>query len=229
MGSKLSDVISKVQKLIRLADNSDKPGEVAAAQSLAQELITKYQIEEAQLNDHVGEGGITSKRVETPKPYSIDKSVLLNSIAKYNFCKVLRGDTYCMIYGYESDIELCIALYDVLSMHMISEMSIKLKKAKKSQQEKVFTKTWIKSFFGGYAISISERIRESKEKIISEAELTNTSVALVVKDKQYAIEDYFQKLDYTPSYERKLSSTSGFSEGMDSAKKASLNQSAIEG
>jgi len=229
MVSKLSDVISKVQKLLRVAESSDKIGEVEAAQSLAQELITKYQIEEAMLNNHVGEGGIISFRVETPKPYAIDKSVLLNSIAKYNFCKVLRGDTYCMIYGYESDIQLCIALYNALSLHMINEMRIKLSKTNEIKAEK-HPKAWAKGFFSGYAISIEERIRFSKSKVIKEVESdVSKSLELVVRDKQHAIEEYFQKLDRKKATDRKLTSVSGYRAGIDSGKEANINQLTIEG
>ena len=45
MTSNLNSIIQKVQKLLRVAESSDKPGEVEAAQARAQEIITKYQIE----------------------------------------------------------------------------------------------------------------------------------------------------------------------------------------
>lgn len=228
MTSKLSDIISKVQKLLRVAESSNQIGEVAAAQSLAQELITKYQIEEAQLHGHVASGEIVCRRIETPKPYSIDKSVLLNAISKYNFCKVLRGDGYCLIYGYNSDIELCLTLYDILSLHMLTEMRVKLDKVKMSSPEAIRTKAWIKSFFGGYAISISERISGSKNKVIKEAEASGTSVALVVQGKDHAIEEFFQSVNRNKTSARKLTSVSGYQAGVESAKEANLNQTQIE-
>ena len=230
MGTNLSDVISKVQKLLRVAASSDKAGEIEAAQSRAQELITKYQIEEAQLNGHIVKGDIVCQRIDMPKPYVIDKSVLLNSIAKHNFCKVLRGDDYCFIYGCRSDIDLCIALYNILSIHMVSQMQYKLDLIKASLQEKVYTKPWIKSFFGGYSIGISERIKESKSKVIKETESSSgNSIALIIRDKEHAVEEYFQKVDRKKSsYDRKLSSSSGFNAGIDSAREADINQSKLE-
>ena len=223
MKDKLADVISRINKLLRLASSSDKPGEVATAQSLAQELITKYQIEEAQLNGHVGEGNIASKLIHMPKPYTIDKSILLNAIAKHNFCKVLRGSDYAVIYGYSSDIEICTALYDILVLHMINEMHNKLKLAKKSNDQ-LDTKAWVKSFFGGYAASISQRIQDSKARTIDSIETNNASVALVVRDKQHAIEEYYQNLNRTKSKDRVLNSTDGFKSGVDSGKNANINQ-----
>ena len=227
--SSLTDVISRVQKLMRVAESSDKPGEVAAAQSLAQELITKHQIEEAQLHGHVKDEEIICKRIETPSPYSIDKSVLLNGIVKYNFCKALRGDKYCLIYGYASDVEICVALYELLVVDMVSSMKVRLAKVKDSDQfESSYTKAWVKSFFSGYAVSIMERIRDSKNKVIKEEEKKGTSVELVLLDKQQAIEDFYQTLPRAPGHKRKLTSKSGYESGVDSGKEANLMQGSIE-
>jgi len=227
MKDKLADVISRINKLLRVASSSDKPGEVASAQAIAQELITKYQIEEAQLHEHIGVGDITSKIVYMPKPYVIDKSMLLNSIAKHNFCKVLRGNDYCIIYGYDSDITLCVALYETLSLHMISEMHSKLDQAKSEDTVKD-TRSWIKSFFGGYTLMIAERIEASKTRTINDLQSKSTSVAIAVKDKQHAIEEFFQGISYHRSSDRKISSEPGYAAGTISAKNAVINQTTLE-
>jgi len=226
--SKLADVIEKIQKLLNVASRSDKPGEVEAAQLLAQQLITKYQIEDAQLHGINTFSDIITMKVATPAPYAIDKAQLLNSIALPNFCKVLRGEDYCVIFGFKSDIELCIALYDILSVHMISEMSNKLDKLKKQSLEKIHTKEWIKSFFGGYAVSIKERIKDAKRKVIDEVDDTSTSLAIVLRDKEHLIEDYWQQLVRDSGSKRKLNSLSGYKAGQESAANADLNQTKIE-
>jgi len=224
--SKLSDVISKVQKLLTVAAKSDKPGEVAAAQLLAQKLITKYQLEDAQLYGKRVTSDITSVRVPTPDPYALDKATLLNSIALPNFCKVLRGDDYCVIYGFASDIELCIALYEMLTLHMLSEMKSKLNEIKRTSPGKFQTKSWIKSFFGGYAINIGERIKQAKGEVIKEE--TGTSLAVVLRNKEHAIEEYWQQLVHGTGSKRKLSSLAGYKAGQESAANADLNQTKIE-
>jgi len=228
MVDKLSDVISKVKKLLNVAKRSDKPGEVAAAQGLAQALITKYQLEESQLIGERLSNEIIEKIVLTQKPYVVDKSILLNSIAKHNFCKVLRGKGYCVIYGTETDIELCLALYDTLLPHMLSEMEYKLEKYKATTTDQVHAKAWIKSFFSGYCVNISERIKQSKNEVVKEAESNGMSVVVIVRDKQHAIEDYFQRLDYNSASEYSINSESGYREGVASADEADLNQNNVE-
>jgi len=219
--SKLSDVIEKVEKLLRLADQG-VGGEAENAQRMAQELITKYQIEEAQINQHTGTGGVVSMRIDNPGPWAIDKAILLNYIAKHNFCKVLRGDGYVMLYGFDSDIKIVTALYGMLSLDMVSQM----RNALEEHNEYATNKTWVKSFFGGYAIGIGDRLRESKSKVIKETH--NKSVELVVANKQHAVEQYFQSIDRKPQSKRSLASTSGFQAGIHSASQANIGQTGID-
>lgn len=226
--SNLADVIEKIQKLLRVASSSDKAGEVAAAQLLAQQLITKYQIEEAQLHGSSVNGDIISINVPVPSPYANDKATLLNSIALPNFCKVLQGDGFCLIFGYASDVNLCIALYELLVVHMVSEMSIKLKAEKASHSGKFPTREWIKSFFGGYAINIGLRIKQAKKDIIDGIDNQGKSLALVLRDKEHAIEDYWQNLVRGGGSKRKLGSLSGYNAGKKSAANADLKQSKLK-
>jgi hypothetical protein len=222
-----NEVIKKIQKLLLVASRSDKPGEVETAQQIAQRLITKYQIQEAELHGIGLESDIKVTRVETTDPYSIDKATLLNSIALPNFCKVLRGEDYCLVYGYASDTELCIGLYELLSVHMITEMKRKLEHYKETTTEKLYTKQWIKSFFGGYAIGIGERIKEAKNEVMNEVESNNSSLALVLRDKQHLIEDYWQQIVRGNGPKRKLGSIAGFKAGKESATQADINQNKL--
>ena len=227
MENNLEKIINKINQMIKLAKNSDKPGEVEAAQRMAQRLITKYQIEDAQLNGHLSSDDVIAMRVDTPKPYRLDKSMLLNAIAKHNFCKVLRDDDYCMIYGYANDIEICLALYDTLLVHMINEMNNKLERAKDQSFGSFNTKGWIKAFFAGYAVGLSERIKESRQDTIKEASLANKSVELVVRDKQHAVEKYFQSIGRKPAAKLTVLSSDGYREGKISGKQADISQTTI--
>ena len=223
----LSDIIEKIQKIIQIAERSDKPGEVAAAQARVQELITKYQIKEAQIHGHVGSGGIISIRVETYRPYRIDKSVLLNVIAKYNYCKVLRGEDYCLVFGYSSDIDLVITIYNALVNHMMLEMKTKLASFNKDAEARTDPKAWAHSFFSGYCVAVGERIKESKAKAVQEVESTGTSVALVMRDKEHSIEEFWQNQDRKPAAARSLTTVSGYEHGIISGKSADIQQNKL--
>jgi len=226
--SDLSDIVSRIEKLLTLAGRSPFPGEAEAAQALAQELITKYQIEQSRLYNRDTSSGIGSRKVDTPAPYDVDKSVLLNAIAKNNFCRVLRGDGYCYLYGTEDDIQLCLALYNTLVVHMISEMPAKLAKAKQNSDTTFHKRTWITSFFGGYCLSISERLKTIKDKTIADQVKVDSSVSLMIRDKEHAIEEFYQGIDRDPGYRRNLSSESGYEHGREAGNEADLLQTKLK-
>jgi hypothetical protein len=110
---------------------------------------------------------------------------------------------------------------------MVVEMKSKLDKLSKDSEEQVHSKSWVKSFFSGYCVSIGERIKESKAKVINELESTGTSVALVLRDKEHAMEDFWQKQERKPASVRKLTTVSGYYHGIDSGKSADLQQNKL--
>ena len=224
----IDDVIEKVRQILLVASRSDKPGEIDAAQRMAQKLVTKYQIEEAQLNGRVKSDDIIGVRIDAPGAFTMEKSILLNSIAKHNFCKVLRGADYIMIYGYTSDIDLCLSIYNSLVVHMVTEMQNKLVKVKEESKGKVHSKAWTASFFSGYCVTIDHRLREVKATTINDMAQSSNSVALVVKDKQHAVEEHFQNINKAKSSKRTASSPTGYFAGSDSAKTADLQHKRIK-
>jgi len=224
----VDDIIKKIKKILSIVDRSDKPGEVANAQSMAQELITKYQITEAELNASANED-IISREVKTPKPYSLDKIILLNAIAKANYCRVLksRDNSYCYVYGTKTDVQLVIGLYNNLNLHMINAMKRKLKSVKHSS-DNAHTRTWTKSFFGGYAVTITERMREARTRVMSST-VSSTDLVVYFRDKEHIIEDFWQRLDKLPGSKRQLDSSDGFASGRNSAYSADLDGQRLDG
>jgi hypothetical protein len=228
MQDKRKKIIERIDKLLRVAARSNQPGEVEAAQARAQELITKYQIEEAQISGHIVSGDVISKQVLLTAPYASSKAMLLHYIAKHNFCKVLRSDDHAVIYGFASDIEFCLTLYEALCLDMITSMPDKLEQARYYADDDFNVRAWTKSFFAGYSVRIGDRLLAAKESIIKEVEATGKSVAIAIRDKQHAVEDFFQGIDKSPAYSHKLSSKAGYLAGMDSANNANLLQTPIK-
>jgi hypothetical protein len=208
-----------VEKLL-VYDENNAPDEFEAAQRKAQELITKYQIEEAQLSNHDAGQGIVRHRIDIPDPYVLDKVVLLNTVARRNFCKVLRGQGYALLYGYQSDIELSLALYRVLESDMINRMLYELEKAKDSTFSKV---SWKKSFFSGYAVGVGERLDQAKSKQAQKSSGTD----LVLRDKQQGIEKFWDELPKGSSNVRRIASYSGYDRGRSNGLRADIGQTRL--
>jgi len=223
LDTKLQDVIRKVEFLLERAQGSSYPAEAESCQRKAQELMTKYQLESSQLFGVKRDETIIRRDVKMTGAYAIDRITLLNSIARQNFCRVLRGSGYAVIYGYESDIELSLAMFRMLEVDMANQMTLALNEYR-SLGGKANAKSWKKSFMAGYANTISERLRDSKREYVD----ASTGIyALAVRDKEQMIASYFEGVSKSSGASRTLSSTSGWSSGKSSADRADLGQTRI--
>ena len=220
MDDKLKKVLRTLELLLAYTKDNSSVAEFESAQRRAQVLITKYQIEESQLSDKSEDDVIGRRRIDVPGPYTIDKIVLLNVVAKRNFCKVLRGKDYALIYGHDSDIELVLALYHLLLAHMINEMLNRYDE-QGSEIENVIS--WKKSFFGGYSIGVGDRLDEAK---LQQSRL-QVSYALVVQDKQQAIEKFWDRVSKSTASERTITDANGYDSGRNSARSADLGQTRL--
>jgi hypothetical protein len=218
-GKKLSNVIRIVEALLQKANNTSYPEEAKAFQQKAQELMTKYQVEETDLFGRSKDEIISNRKVSLEPPYVIDKSILLGSIARQNFCRVLRGPDYAIIYGYESDIELTLVMYNYLVIDMFS-------KAAQSIPEGGTTTSWKKSFFGGYSSTISKRLREAKKFQIEQESIFNgnDNFALALNKKEHAILEFWESVDRIKVPTRQLNDKQGYESGISSASLVDLGQ-----
>jgi len=224
----VDSTISKIEALFKQAANTPYPEEAATFHAKAQELMTKYQIEEAMLNNRVMTDELTSVDVKINNPYMVDKSILLNAVAKNNFCKVVRYQKFARVYGYSNDIKLVIAMYTALEIDMINQMWA----AFKEKSEYVSTISWKKSFFGGYASRINQRLLSAKRDQIKETSKTtgNDEFALVLVKKEQLIEDYYNSNTFNlRTTTRTLTSTSGYNAGTSAGNRADIGQARLGG
>lgn len=226
----LSNIIDIIQKCLNLAHGSNFLGEREAAQAMAQRLITKYQIDDLQLKamSKAGNSYVTQDFVSIKTNQTMN-SILLDTIAKHNFCRVLRGNGYCIVYGYDDDIQIVISMYSILSLHMQSEHDEKIESATSNSRSDA--RQWSKSFYIGYCSGVDERIRQARQSTINTIISHDKSVAIYIKDKQHAVEEYFQSQAYDlrpgPNHEVNMLS-SGYIAGHASGRNSDIGQTRIE-
>lgn len=222
-------ILDRINKLLSYTASNSTQFEFEAAQHMAQVLITKYQIDQAQLrisnNDN---NSVTCEYVSMPHN-TIMNSVLLLYIAEHNFCKVLRGDDCCIIYGYHDDIQICIKLYAILSLDMQRKHDLEIARAKSSTS--MSSRSWSKSFYIGYCVGLDERLNDAKQSAMSTILSTDTSITLSLKNKQHEVEQLFQSVtaDAKPGPSHTAnSSNSGYIAGHTSGRNADIGQTRIE-
>jgi hypothetical protein len=214
----INKVIETIEKLSAYTIDNCSPGEFEAAQLKIQELITRYQIDQAQIKDNTD--AISCHYISMPKN-NVMLATLLNTIAEHNFCKVLRSDSSCLIYGYDDDIQICISLYNVLSI----DMKLSHDRNKPNPAEP----GWSKSFYIGYCIAIDSRLEQAKQSTINTMQSSSTSIMLAVKNKQHEIEEFYQSLGLPSVGKHRASSLDkGYISGHASGLNADIGQTRIE-
>jgi hypothetical protein len=229
----LDEVMSRLNKLLTLANRTSNIGEMEAAQAAIQRMITRYQIDSEQLrllgSSH-DTHHVSCEYIYIPNN-TVMNSVLLNTIAKHNFCKVLRSNDACLVYGYPEDIKLCLGLYSVLVIHMQSEHDYKLVDAKSNKNDEFNARSWSKSFYVGYCVAVGERLSEAKQSTIDSMASTDTSIVLAVKNKQHEVEEFYQSMTSTAKSDGGITAntaSSGYIAGHASGRNSDIGQTRIE-
>lgn len=200
---KREKVLDRVKKLLALASNvSINEKEALVANTEAQKLISRFQIEEAELNS-IENIEVVYTNIDTRNKSDILwRHRLIAFLAEVNYCQfviskqereetlsgLLKGvesdNTYrCTVYtvfGSKSNVELVEALFDLISNQV--EYLSKNKFNGKGKAE-------ANSYKLGVVTTVGQRLRETKQKVIEtfiseKKAIGTTSTALVYIEKE---------------------------------------------
>lgn len=223
-----SKVLDKVKKLLTLASNiSVNENEAVNANTEAQKLITRYQIEDAELNAlNKKDLEITFARINTESKSDILwRNRLVGYLTEVNNCQFVitkverektlsevlknsKDKTYrCTVYtvfGTKDNIELIQILFDLIGNQI--EYLSKNKFAGKGKSES-------NSYKLGVVTTVGQRLRETKQKVIEsvtneQKAIGKVSNALVHIEKEISLVEKFMNDYYkgglTKAKERKV-------------------------
>lgn len=109
MGDNISKVMDKVRALFAKADSTDYEAEAEVFASKAQELLTRYALDRAEVMAGGNTDTVTIQAVGVPGPYRKARATLLSGIARANGCFVVGvgGTNWSMvrIAGTEHNVE----------------------------------------------------------------------------------------------------------------------------
>lgn len=176
----------KIAKLLRLADKAGSPEEGATAFALAQEMMTRHAISEAQVRAAASAGGfkaeepIVSRVIWTPKGKQIPTwvSCLVSAVCQVNGCAPIIDRTertpFIKAWGQADDLTKAADLLGAI-VGQIEAL------AKRSGFK---GRTALNNFRIGAMQTVSKRIKEGRAKALSEAanptcEATTQAIALV--------------------------------------------------
>lgn len=192
----------KISKLLRKAESTSSQAEAESLFEKAQELMTKYAIDEAMLNLKAEKTEeIVRKTYVFSGIYRKPLFELGYFVGLENDCKVLVYDRsrspqerHCILIGFESDVRNAMLLIQSLEIQALasmkawwdetgSEMGFDKGSGKKARKE----------FIHGFALEIWRRLQAGRKSGIKQAETESgsESVALVLANKRDLVENWF--------------------------------------
>lgn len=226
----IEKVITRVKKLLALAEDSSSPNEASIALDRARKLIDKHQLSNEDFQDSRNHNFILRSPNEgsrTPNWYK----VLMMSVAELNDCfsadkKVKQmgaSKTECVFIGIEQDVLSC----ELMMLFLTDSVKKEWTKVKKELQESgQYTRSVKNHFFIGFAKTIRDRIelivKERKEAISK-----NGKKNLIVLKKELIRENFSFRKEKT-IYARIDASQEAFQKGAQKARSLHLGKQ-IEG
>lgn len=216
-------IIDKIQKLLALSTSSNV-NEAATAAALAQELMTRHQIEVADIEFHTSKGGdvqVENEELTREKSYIPWKVSLAAGLAKANGCSVYTQNVYpgssikkmiaTRFIGTSSSISVVRYMYAYL-VREIDRLA--------AENREGHDRIWLKSFRLGAVASITTRLIQASKEVVKEA----TPGALVVIDKTASkVEEACKALNLKQGKQIKTQDYSGFQEGVKAGRTVNLS------
>jgi hypothetical protein len=245
------DVADKVRKLLTQAeDPAATPEEAQTFTMKAQQLMSKYSIDQAMVMDTGKTGVITARGWEVPGPYANRKVSLVSAVARANECRAIYTDLgggrrHIEVVGYPTDVDWV----ETLSGSLDIQLAGALLTATRAKPPGVHGRTFAVGFVQGFIAEIATRLAKARQQAIAEADAAGAgadggtgagaapgaqgpSAALVLLDKGKRVEDEFKVRHprvRTAYQSVRLQSWSGYGPGRAAGKRATMARGAVEG
>ncbi|MFB7543557.1 DUF2786 domain-containing protein [Streptomyces zaomyceticus] len=199
-GSLPPELLGKVKSLLRKAENEAATEEEARAYlAKATELMAKYGIEQAMLDDLATPTGPLDKVVEVHPPYAKEMRRLLSCIAGAMRCRSVypggkANRLRIHLFGFEPDIQASEVLFASLRLQMLDGADRADRRYRPAGED---ARAYKRSWMLGFIREVTDRIRAAQEAARAAAEReqeatestgsVGRSVALVLADRSTVV------------------------------------------
>ena len=236
MSEDLQAVMRRIQKLLAIAgDDRADSNEAAAAASMAEKIMRKYELEHADVvraefksaaNFDTIDACVVMKKGKGHRPLKSPQWAqwLAVAVARMHDCEVKQAynsdlGACVRFFGYKSDVQVCAWVFDYLTTQVIRSCRAFQKAAHREKSES-------ESYRRGFVMRLLRSIDAAQAAKKAEQEAAVTSRELMVV-KKAAISEHFGSFKYNDSKKVKVSDNGAFLQGSIDGAKVDVNRKAL--
>jgi len=152
-------MLARVRSLLAKAESTEFGAEAEAFTAKAQDLMTRYAIDEALVRaQHGSLAGVDALRVMIEPPYAAEKALLLHLVAEANHTRAIwsKWASFVTLVGVERDVDHVEMLFTSVLLQAVREMT-----HEGESNPDARSIGFRKAFLNGYALRLGERLTEA--------------------------------------------------------------------
>ncbi|MFH9295819.1 DUF2786 domain-containing protein [Streptomyces sp. NPDC017520] len=192
--------LETIRALLAKAEDPRTPeAEAELARKRAFEMMAKYGVEQAMLNDaNPASDAPTDRKIVLDNPWAMERVRLINRIALALGCELIHlgrdgsGPARRVhIFGYASDLQRVELLYTSLLLQMNSGLAAQ--SVPPGQGARAWRRSWLLGFINRVGDRIEEAERGARDEARGETTATGRSAALVLADRKAVVSRSYQQ------------------------------------
>jgi len=179
-------VLHKVTSLLAKAESTTFPDEAESLTAKAQELMTRYAIDRAQLDAGRGDEPVAGgRRIPIDDPYANPRYLLLAAVARANRCRAVLTKQwgFSTVFGDEGDLDAVEMLFTSLLVQATRAMVLEPVSAAGNGGR---TRSFRHAFLVAFAGRIGERLARASEAVTADAARQSTAVVPLFEARRAA-------------------------------------------
>ena len=192
--------LETIRALLAKAEDPRTPeAEAELARKRAFEMMAKYGVEQAMLNDaNPSSDAPADRKIVLDNPWAMERVRLINRIALALGCQLIHlgrdgsgPSRRVHIFGYASDLQRVELLYTSLLLQMNSGLAAQ--SVPRGQGARAWRRSWLLGFISRVGDRIQQAERGAREEASAETTATGRSAALVLADRKAVVERAYQQ------------------------------------
>jgi Protein of unknown function (DUF2786) len=159
--------LGKVRALLAKAEATEFPDEAEALSAKAQDLMSRYSLNEAVAqHDRGRKPAAAARRIWIEKPYAAAKATLVQVVSRSNHCRAVWAERlgFVTVIGCETDLKLV----ELLTTSLLVQANRAMLSAGRSRSAQTRSRTFRHSFLVAYAQRIGERLDGASASVTAE-------------------------------------------------------------